>query len=117
MRPEPRNSSYRDLVRRIPEGLRELNREKAARESESLKAEPRNAILMKCDFCDNEANVHLTDVSAGAKKEMHLCEECAHDHGTTIKSHEGRLTCIAANSGGSPAGPRRWTPAQYSRKK
>lgn len=42
---------------------------------------------MNCDFCDNEANVHLTDVSNGEKKEVHLCEECAKGQGTTIKSH------------------------------
>ncbi len=42
---------------------------------------------MKCDFCDDDANVHLTDVSNGEKKEVHLCEKCAKDQGTTIKSH------------------------------
>ena len=42
---------------------------------------------MKCDLCKKPATVHLTDVSNNAKKELHLCEECAEAQGVTIKSY------------------------------
>lgn len=32
---------------------------------------------MKCQFCDNDATVHLTDVVKKKKREVHLCEGCA----------------------------------------
>ena len=32
---------------------------------------------MKCQFCDNPATVHLTDIVNKKKREMHLCEACA----------------------------------------
>ena len=32
---------------------------------------------MKCQNCSNPATVHLTDIVAGQKKELHLCEACA----------------------------------------
>ncbi len=35
---------------------------------------------MKCQFCDNPASVHLTDIVQGKKREMHLCEGCAREH-------------------------------------
>lgn len=37
---------------------------------------------MKCQFCDNPATVHLTNLSKGSKKkqELHLCEGCARKH-------------------------------------
>ncbi len=35
---------------------------------------------MKCQFCDNPAMVHLTDIIHKKKREMHLCEECAREH-------------------------------------
>ena len=43
---------------------------------------------MQCEICHKAtAAVHLTDVSNNLKKEIHLCEECARERGTTIKSH------------------------------
>jgi protein arginine kinase activator len=43
---------------------------------------------MQCESCDKApATVHLTDVSNNAKREVHLCEECAKLQGVTIKSH------------------------------
>jgi protein arginine kinase activator len=43
---------------------------------------------MKCEVCKkNAASVHLTDVSNNAKRELHLCEECAKGQGVTIKSY------------------------------
>ncbi|MBR6033149.1 MAG: UvrB/UvrC motif-containing protein [Clostridia bacterium] len=39
---------------------------------------------MKCENCgNNEANVRYTQIVNGAKKEMHLCEECARELGIT----------------------------------
>jgi protein arginine kinase activator len=32
---------------------------------------------MKCQFCENPATVHLTDIINKKKREMHLCESCA----------------------------------------
>lgn len=43
---------------------------------------------MQCEICQSKtATVHLTDVSNNEKKEIHLCEGCAQQQGTTIKSH------------------------------
>lgn len=41
---------------------------------------------MKCDLCDKEAVVHLTQVVNGEKKEVHLCEEHAIAQGIDINS-------------------------------
>jgi protein arginine kinase activator len=38
------------------------------------------AAAMKCHYCDKPATVHLTDIIAKKKREMHLCEECAREH-------------------------------------
>jgi protein arginine kinase activator len=35
---------------------------------------------MKCQFCDNPATVHLTEIIHKKKHEAHLCEECAREH-------------------------------------
>ncbi len=35
---------------------------------------------MKCQFCDNPATVHLTDIVNKKKRELHLCEGCARKH-------------------------------------
>jgi protein arginine kinase activator len=35
---------------------------------------------MKCQFCDNPATVHLTDIVNKKKREVHLCEGCARKH-------------------------------------
>ncbi|GIW82506.1 MAG: UvrB/UvrC protein [Gemmatales bacterium] len=32
---------------------------------------------MKCQSCSKPATVHLTDISNGVKKELHLCQGCA----------------------------------------
>ena len=41
---------------------------------------------MKCDNCDKEATIHLTDIVDGQKIEKHLCEDCAAAEGFTIKA-------------------------------
>jgi len=41
---------------------------------------------MKCDLCDNEAVVHLTQVVNDEMKEVHLCEEHAKEQGIDIHS-------------------------------
>jgi protein arginine kinase activator len=35
---------------------------------------------MKCQFCDNPATVHVTDITKLKKRELHLCERCARKH-------------------------------------
>lgn len=41
---------------------------------------------MKCDLCDKEAVVHLTQVVNGEMKEVHLCEEHAKSQGIDVNS-------------------------------
>ena len=36
---------------------------------------------MKCDRCEKEATIHLTQVINGKMKKLHLCEECASEMG------------------------------------
>jgi len=38
---------------------------------------------MKCEFCDEEATVHLKQVLKEEVLEMHLCERCAEERGIT----------------------------------
>lgn len=33
--------------------------------------------MSKCDFCENPATVHMTEIKSGEKTQMHLCEFCA----------------------------------------
>ena len=35
---------------------------------------------MKCHYCGQPATVHLTDIVAKQKRELHLCDGCAKDH-------------------------------------
>ena len=42
---------------------------------------------MQCQICQkNEATIHLTEISNGARTEMHLCEHCAQEEGIAVKS-------------------------------
>ncbi len=42
---------------------------------------------MQCQLCEKQATVHLTEIVEGEKTEKHLCEDCAHNNGITIKAH------------------------------
>ena len=43
---------------------------------------------MKCDNCNKQATVHLTEIKNGKKIEKHLCEQCAaQNEGLPVKSH------------------------------
>src|SRR6476661_3134430 len=43
---------------------------------------------MKCDNCNKQATVHLTEIKNGKKIEKHLCEQCAaQNEGVPVKSH------------------------------
>lgn len=55
---------------------------------------------MKCDVCDKEAVVHLTQVINGEMKEVHLCEEHAKEQGIDIHSPIS-ITDILMGLGGS----------------
>ena len=35
---------------------------------------------MKCHYCGQPATLHLTDIVAKTKRELHLCEGCAKEH-------------------------------------
>ena len=41
---------------------------------------------MQCQACKEPATVHLTEIVNGQKIERHLCENCAHKEGITIKT-------------------------------
>jgi len=43
---------------------------------------------MQCQICNNtEATIHLTEITDGARTEMHICEHCAAEQGIAVKSH------------------------------
>jgi protein arginine kinase activator len=45
-------------------------------------------MFMKCDNCNKNATVHLTEIKGGKKLEKHLCEQCAaQNEGLPVKSH------------------------------
>src|SRR5438445_12646682 len=48
---------------------------------------------MKCQSCSSPANVHLTDIVNGQKKELHLCQACAEQQ-QFIKQQELNLPAI-----------------------
>jgi protein arginine kinase activator len=42
---------------------------------------------MHCQICNkNEATIHLTEITDGARSEMHICEHCAVEQGIAVKS-------------------------------
>ena len=43
---------------------------------------------MQCQICNNkDATIHLTEITDGARSEMHICETCATEQGIAVKSH------------------------------
>lgn len=38
---------------------------------------------MQCDYCENQATVHYTQIIEGASKKASLCEKCATEQGVT----------------------------------
>jgi protein arginine kinase activator len=51
---------------------------------------------MKCQSCDNQATVHLTEISGGVKKELHLCQECAVKQGVSAAKYQESLSAMLA---------------------
>jgi len=44
--------------------------------------------MIKCDRCNKQATLHLTEIQGGKKIEKHLCEQCAaQSEGVAVKSH------------------------------
>jgi protein arginine kinase activator len=41
---------------------------------------------IKCDKCEKQATIHLTDIVDGMKNEVHLCQDCAAAEGLTVKA-------------------------------
>ena len=58
---------------------------------------------MKCQSCSNLATVHLTDIVAGQKKELHLCQACA-EQKQLIKNQELNFPAILQNLIGQHVG-------------
>ena len=43
---------------------------------------------MQCQICnENDATIHLTEITNGKRAEMHICEQCAAEQGLAVKSH------------------------------
>jgi protein arginine kinase activator len=43
---------------------------------------------MLCQICNNNnATIHLTEISDGVRTEMHICENCAAEQDIAVKSH------------------------------
>ncbi|UCE48565.1 MAG: UvrB/UvrC motif-containing protein [Phycisphaerales bacterium] len=43
---------------------------------------------MQCQICNkNDATIHLTEISGGARTEIHVCESCAVEQDIAVKSH------------------------------
>ena len=43
---------------------------------------------MQCQIChNNDATIHLTEISDGVRTEMHVCEHCAAEQDIAVKSH------------------------------
>lgn len=50
---------------------------------------------MKCQKCENPASVHVTDIAAGQKRELHLCDGCAKAHGLVPQAPGGQMNLKA----------------------
>lgn len=44
---------------------------------------------MKCDLCEKEATVHLTEIINDKVTKLHLCEECAREKSHEMEEHFG----------------------------
>ena len=58
---------------------------------------------MKCQSCELPATVHLTEIVAGKKKELHLCEACA-EKKEILKQQELNLSAIVQSVIGQHVG-------------
>jgi len=53
---------------------------------------------MKCDNCNKQATVHLTEIRNGKKIEKHLCEQCAaQNEGLPVKSAHTPINELLTN--------------------
>jgi protein arginine kinase activator len=42
---------------------------------------------MRCQICkENQATIHLTEITDGLRSEMHVCERCAREQGIAVKT-------------------------------
>lgn len=59
---------------------------------------------MKCDMCGKEgATVHLTEITNGNVKKLHLCEECAKEKSEEMQSHFGLTDLLSSLMDFEPA--------------
>jgi len=50
--------------------------------------QPGIELIMQCQICNNNnATIHLTEISDGVRSEMHICENCAAEQDIAVKSH------------------------------
>jgi protein arginine kinase activator len=59
---------------------------------------------VKCQFCSNQATVHLTDIVQNQKKELHLCQGCAEAQ-QLVQQQELNLPAILQSVIGHHLGP------------
>ena len=65
---------------------------------------------IKCDRCENQATVHLTEIRSGQKVEKHLCERHAVEEGVAVKMNPAPLNdllekFVLKHAGGGVAEP------------
>lgn len=69
---------------------------------------------MLCESCgESEANVHLTQITDGAVKKLHLCQSCAEESGLTIQSAMSipeMMFGLGSSSESAPAGEEKACP-------
>src|SRR5688500_5928274 len=58
----------------------------------------RTTMKWKCDNCNKQATVHLTEIKNGKKIEKHLCEQCAaQSEGLPVKSSHTPINELLTN--------------------
>ena len=60
---------------------------------------------MHCDYCDQEATLHLTQVVDGEIRKVHLCEQCAGEMGVDPEAALS-VTDLLLNLGKEPMEPK-----------
>ncbi len=61
------------------------------------------AKALKCDLCDNQATVHLTQILNNKVHKVDLCESCAEQKGVTDPNGFSLADLLIKSTGGEPA--------------
>jgi protein arginine kinase activator len=51
---------------------------------------------MSCDRCQKPATVHIKEISGGAIRELHLCDQCAAEQGLAAQKHASFFESVNA---------------------